>query len=138
MAEAPHPRLLYRIGYSSLKFRRTTLEVSRRAGFLPALAICLFALTLGACGVKGALEPPPGAEKATSGAAAEGEPADLREKVFVERSRVKRVGTPPIYPKLPPKEWEEDRDADSDNSPGSERALKRNTPDKPFVLDWLL
>jgi predicted small lipoprotein YifL len=138
VAEAPHPRLLYRIGYSAPEFRRTTLEVSRRAGLLPALAICLFALTLGACGVKGALEPPPGAKKAASDAAGEGETVGLREKVFVERSQVKRVGTPPIIPKLPPKEWEKDGDSKKDDSPGSERALKRNTPDKPFVLDWLL
>jgi predicted small lipoprotein YifL len=114
------------------------LEVSRRAGFLPALAICLFALTLGACGVKGALEPPPGAKMAASDAAAEGESVGLREKVFVERSQVRRFGTPPIIPQLPPKEWEKDRNTNTDDSPASERALKRNTPDKPFVLDWLL
>jgi predicted small lipoprotein YifL len=114
------------------------LEVSRRAGFLPALAICLFALTLGACGVKGALEPPPRAKVAASDTAAEGEPVASREKVSVERSQVKRVGTPPIIPQLPPKEWEKDRNANTDDSSASERALKRNTPDKPFVLDWLL
>ena len=138
MPEAPHPRLLYRIGYSAPEFRRTTLEVSRRAGFLPALAICLLALTLGACGVRGALEPPPGAKMAASDAAADGETVGLREKVFVERSQVRNVGTPPIIPRLPPKEWEKDQDAKTDDSRASGRASKRSTPDKPFVLDWLL
>jgi hypothetical protein len=78
----------------------------------------LFALTLGACGVKGALE-------AASRRKArrhrmplrKASPVGLREKVFVERSQVKRVGTPPIIPKLPPKEWEKDRESKKDDSP---------------------
>jgi predicted small lipoprotein YifL len=112
---------------------------------MPALAICLAALTLGACGVKGALEPPPGAKLAASDAASDAVPdantsATATPKIFTSESRVESVGQPDIIPQMPPKQWTKDANsAGQTNSPGSgQRAKKGGASDKPFVLDWLL
>ena len=127
------------------------MHVSRRAGFLPALAVCLAALTLGACGVKGDLDRPQAAQLAdTQADAAPGggqtaggpDGTSSQSKIFVEESRITRSGMPGIIPRLPPEEWTKGREYQParTSKPGDaeKRARDAGTPDKPFVLDWLL
>ena len=111
------------------------MSATRRAAFFPALALCLAALSLAACGVKGDLEPHPGARLAGSDAAA----GESSTKVFTSQSRVEHVGTPDIVPTMPPKQWTKDSKSAKDaKSSGPEQRAKTGAPDKPFVLDWLL
>jgi predicted small lipoprotein YifL len=111
----------------------------RRAGLLPALAIFVLALALGACGVKGNLESPK-AEAAPEAASSNSVDAvSPQQKIFTSESKVVRVGTPKIIPSMPPEKWAKDKAEKKAAQPGAadERA-KSSTPDKPFVLDWLL
>jgi predicted small lipoprotein YifL len=114
------------------------LYVSRQTGLLPALVILGVALALGACGVKGNLESPKAA--AAPETAAEGEPVDpATQKIFTSQSKVVRVGSPKILPDMPPREWaKESKSTKGTNAPGTEQRAKSVTPDKPFILDWLL
>jgi predicted small lipoprotein YifL len=114
------------------------LYLTRRHGLFPAISIFLLALTLGACGVKGNLESPKAATSPET--AQDGEPTDsAQQKIFTSQSKVVRIGTPKILPDMPPKEWAKKTESENGvNSPGTEPRKKSSTPDKPFVLDWLL
>ena len=113
------------------------MSATRRAAFFPALALCLAALSLAACGVKGDLEPHPAARLA--GADAGAALGESSTKVFTSQSRVEHVGTPNIVPTMPPKQWTKDSKSAKDaKSSGPEQRAKTGAPDKPFVLDWLL
>ena len=115
------------------------MSATRRAAFFPALALCLAALSLAACGVKGDLEPHPDARLAGSDAAAGGASGESSTKVFTSQSRVEHVGTPNIIPTMPPKQWTKDSKSAKDaKSSSPEQRAKTGAPDKPFVLDWLL
>jgi predicted small lipoprotein YifL len=94
------------------------------------IAIAMVAAALGACGVKGDLDPP--AVAATSAPAAEprvlGAP---KEKTFTEQSVVRRQAQPSVIPKMPPDEWTKGRETET-------QPRSKSKSDEPFILDRLL
>jgi predicted small lipoprotein YifL len=95
------------------------------------IAIAMIAAALGACGVKGDLDPP--------GVAAADPAAETKtqsgQKVFTEQSVVRRAASPSVIPNMPPDEWKKDRNS----QPASQPATRdKSRPDEPFFLDKLL
>lgn len=96
------------------------------------IAIGMIAAALGACGVKGDLDPPGVA--ATAAPAAEPQ-TKAGQKVFMEQSVVRRAASPSVIPNMPPDEWRKDRGT----QPASQPATRdKSRPDEPFFLDKLL
>jgi predicted small lipoprotein YifL len=93
----------------------------------------MIAGALGACGVKGDLEPPPVSASAAPAAEARTQGAQ-KEKVFTEQSVVRRAASPSVIPKMPPDEWK-GRNSQPADQPTERDKSKR---DEPFFLDKLL
>jgi predicted small lipoprotein YifL len=97
------------------------------------IAIGVIAGALGACGVKGDLEPPPVSASAAPAAAPTTQGAQ-KQKVFTEQSVVRRAASPSVIPKMPPDEWTKDQRTE----PASPATRDKSKPDEPFFLDKLL
>jgi predicted small lipoprotein YifL len=98
------------------------------------IAIGMIAGALGACGVKGDLEPPP--VSATAAPAAEPRTQGAqKEKILTEQSVVRRAASPSVIPNMPPDEWTKNRDTQPAARPATRDKSK---PDEPFFLDKLL
>jgi predicted small lipoprotein YifL len=105
-----------------------------RPGFRQIIAIGMIAGALGACGVKGDLEPPP--VSATAAPAAEPRTQGAqKEKVFTEQSVVRRTAQPSVVPNMPPDEWTKGRNTQPAARPATRDKSKS---DEPFFLDKLL
>lgn len=114
---------------------------AQRYAFLPALALLTAAACLSACGVKGALEPPPApASAAPVEVPPEPAPSESTRKVFLEQSVVQSRKPESVLPRMPPKEWEKQGDYQPARAKSEVRQSPLRDPDpgKPFVLDWLL
>jgi predicted small lipoprotein YifL len=97
------------------------------------IAIGMIAGALGACGVKGDLEPPPVSASAAPAVEPRTQGAQ-KEKVFTEQSVVRRAASPSVIPKMPPDEWKS-RNTQPADQPAARDKSKR---DEPFFLDKLL
>jgi predicted small lipoprotein YifL len=95
------------------------------------IAIGMIAGALGACGVKGDLDPPPVAASAAPAAEPRTQGAQ-KEKVFTEQSAVRRAASPSVIPKMPPDEWK------SRSTRPEPTAREKSKSDEPFFLDKLL
>lgn len=106
---------------------------------LVLLALC-GALALAACGVKGPLEPPPGAQAAAPPPAAAPAPASTKPgaKTDPNAAYVPPRTAAELYDSATPHaDWEKKKPAASTS--GSQQMLRGvNRPDQPFVLDGLL
>lgn len=105
---------------------------------LVSLALC-GALALAACGVKGPLEPPPGAQVAAPApkpvAATTAKP-DPNAKPDTNAYVPPRTAADLYDSATPHADWEKKKPAASSNSQPLLRGVNR--PDQPFVLDGLL
>jgi hypothetical protein len=122
------------------------VQTPRRPAFFPALAIVVIAGWVGACGVKGEPERPTDPRPELS-AQPDGAPGTLRttKKIFTEESRVTGSSRDDILPQMPPKEWSKSREFQSARDKGKSKdknepdsASREPSPDRPFILDWLL
>lgn len=109
----------------------SSLDRILRVAILGALA-----LLPAACGVKGDLDPPAAAAaEAKAGQTVNTPSAQSEPKVFTEQSVVRRAPRYSVFPKMPPEEWEKNREVQSTRKPKSRR---KSEPDEPFFLDPIL
>jgi predicted small lipoprotein YifL len=105
--------------------------IKSRPRFRQLIALGMVAGALGACGVKGELDPPP----VSASAAPAAEPrlqGSQKEKVSTEQSVVRRAAQPSVIPKMPPDEWTKGRETEE------KPARSKSKSDEPFFLDKLL